>query len=244
MACAGDTPTLETLAAVELLRREDPELKIRVVNVVDLMTLQPAEEHPHGLTDRAFDELFTADKPIIFAYHGYPWLIHRLTYRRTNHDNIHVRGYKEKGTTTTPFDMAVQNDLDRFHLFADAVQRIPKLESRAAYVKQFVRDKLVDHQRYITTYGEDCRRSGSGFGLSEACVTPSHRARIWAAFGRPGDSFVWIWIKSSLTVATRPFTERIGGSSGARAPSVWYSPLTVRPEGTGSAGVNDSTRFS
>ncbi len=155
MACAGDTPTLETLAAVELLRREDPELKIRVVNVVDLMTLQPAEEHPHGLTSQAFTEIFTADKPIIFAYHGYPWLIHRLTYRRPNHDNLHVRGYKEHGTTTTPFDMAVQNDLDRFHLFADAVQRIPKLQERSAYVKQFVRDKLVDHRRYIETCGED-----------------------------------------------------------------------------------------
>jgi len=155
MACAGDTPTLETLAAVELLRREAPDLKIRVVNVVDLMTLQPAEEHPHGLTSKAFDEIFTADKPIIFAYHGYPWLIHRLTYRRTNHDNIHVRGYKEHGTTTTPFDMAVRNDLDRFHLFADAVQRVPKLQERSAYAKQFVRDKLVDHERYITTYGED-----------------------------------------------------------------------------------------
>ncbi len=155
MACAGDTPTLETLAAVELLRREDPELKIRLVNVVDLMTLQPVEEHPHGLTDKAFVELFTADKPIIFAYHGYPWLIHRLTYRRPNHANIHVRGYKEEGTTTTPFDMAVQNDLDRFHLFADAVQRVPKLHNRSAYVKQFVRDKLVDHRRYITTRGED-----------------------------------------------------------------------------------------
>jgi xylulose-5-phosphate/fructose-6-phosphate phosphoketolase len=155
MACAGDTPTLETLAAVELLRRAAPELKIRVVNVVDLMTLQPAEEHPHGLSSDAFNEIFTADKPIIFAYHGYPWLIHRLTYRRTNHSNIHVRGYKEEGTTTTPFDMAVQNEIDRFHLFADAVQRVPKLKERAAYVKQFVRDKLVDHRHYITTYGQD-----------------------------------------------------------------------------------------
>jgi xylulose-5-phosphate/fructose-6-phosphate phosphoketolase len=155
MACAGDTPTLETLAAVELLRRAAPDLKIRVVNVVDLMTLQPAEEHPHGLSSDAFNEIFTADKPIIFAYHGYPWLIHRLTYRRTNHSNIHVRGYKEEGTTTTPFDMAVQNEIDRFHLFADAVQRVPKLKERAAYVKQFVRDKLVDHRHYITTYGQD-----------------------------------------------------------------------------------------
>jgi len=155
MACAGDTPTLETLAAVELLRREAPDLRIRVVNVVDLMTLQPAEEHPHGLTSKEFDEIFTADKPIIFAYHGYPWLIHRLTYRRTNHDNLHVRGYKEEGTTTTPFDMAVVNDLDRFHLFADAVQRVPKLQERSAYAKQFVRDKLVDHRQHIESCGED-----------------------------------------------------------------------------------------
>jgi xylulose-5-phosphate/fructose-6-phosphate phosphoketolase len=155
MACAGDVPTLETLAAVQLLRTQVPGLKIRVVNVVDLMTLQPAEEHPHGLPDEEFDELFTKDKPIIFAYHGYPWLIHRLTYRRTNHDNLHVRGYKEEGTTTTPFDMVVRNDLDRFHLFSDAVQRVPALEPRRAYVKQFVRDKLIDHRNYIEKYGQD-----------------------------------------------------------------------------------------
>jgi xylulose-5-phosphate/fructose-6-phosphate phosphoketolase len=155
MACAGDVPTLETLAAVSMLRREDPTLRIRFVNVVDLMTLQPAEEHPHGLSAHDFDELFTTDKPIIFAYHGYPWLIHRLTYRRTNHDNMHVRGYKEKGTTTTPFDMVVRNDLDRFHLFADAVERIPKLEPKRAYVRQFVRDRLVDHREYIERYGID-----------------------------------------------------------------------------------------
>jgi xylulose-5-phosphate/fructose-6-phosphate phosphoketolase len=155
MACAGDVPTLETLAAVDLLRHEDPELKIRVVNIVNLMTLQPVEEHPHGLPDKEFDELFTSDKPIIFAYHGYPWLIHRLTYRRTNHPNLHVRGYKEEGTTTTPFDMVVRNDLDRFHLFADAVERIPRLSHRRAYVKQFVRDKLVDHREYIEEYGQD-----------------------------------------------------------------------------------------
>jgi len=155
MACAGDVPTLETLAAVDLLRHEAPDLKIRVVNVVDLMTLQPAEEHPHGLSDREFDMLFTTDKPVIFAYHGYPWLIHRLTYRRTNHANIHVRGYKEEGTTTTPFDMVVRNDLDRYHLFADAVQRIPALEHRRAYVTQSVRDKLIDHKEYIERFGED-----------------------------------------------------------------------------------------
>ena len=141
MACAGDVPTLETLAAVDLLRQHVPDLKIRVVNVVDLMTLQPHEEHPHGLTDRDFDALFTTDKPVIFAYHGYPWLIHRLTYRRTNHDNIHVRGYKEEGTTTTPFDMVVRNDLDRFHLVGDVIDRVPKLGYLAAYAKQAMRDK-------------------------------------------------------------------------------------------------------
>ncbi|GAB6042482.1 phosphoketolase family protein [Endothiovibrio diazotrophicus] len=155
MACAGDVPTLETLAAVDLLRQNIPELKIRVVNVVDLMTLQPREEHPHGLPDRHFDDIFTTDKPVIFAYHGYPWLIHRLTYRRTNHKNLHVRGYKEEGTTTTPFDMVVMNDLDRFHLVADVVDRVPKLRHRAAYLKQLVRDKLIDHKRYIREHGED-----------------------------------------------------------------------------------------
>ncbi len=155
MAACGDVPTLETLAAVELLREHVPELKIRVINVVDLMTLQPHEEHPHGMTDKNFDALFTTDKPIIFAYHGYPWLIHRLTYRRKNHGNLHVRGYKEEGTTTTPFDMCVLNDLDRFHLMADVVDRVPKLASRAAYIKQFVRDRLVDHKQYIERYGED-----------------------------------------------------------------------------------------
>ena len=155
LACAGDVPTLETLAAVDLLRRHVPELKIRVINVVDLMTLQPPHEHPDGLSDRDFDTLFTADKPVIFAYHGYPWLIHRLTYRRTNHHNLHVRGYKEEGTTTTPFDMTVLNDLDRFHLVMDVVDRLPKLGSKGAYLKQLMRDKLIDHKLYITQYGED-----------------------------------------------------------------------------------------
>ena len=155
MACAGDVPTLETLAAVDILRRQVPDLKIRVVNVVDLMTLQPKEEHPHGLDDRDFDDMFTNDKPIIFAYHGYPWLIHRLTYRRTNHHNLHVRGYKEEGTTTTPFDMVVMNDLDRFHLAADVVNRVPRLRHKAAYVKQYVRDRLIEHREYIRKYGED-----------------------------------------------------------------------------------------
>jgi xylulose-5-phosphate/fructose-6-phosphate phosphoketolase len=155
MACAGDVPTLETLAAVQLLREQLPDLKVRVVNVVDLMKLQPATEHPHGLDDHDFDLLFTADKPIIFAYHGYPWLIHRLTYRRTNHKNLHVRGYKEEGTISTPFDMAVMNDLDRFHLVGDVVDRVPELNKTAAYLKQAVRDKLIEHREFITTYGED-----------------------------------------------------------------------------------------
>ncbi len=155
MACCGDVPTLETLAAVELLRGHAPDLKIRVINVVDLMTLQPPEEHPHGLSEKEFDTLFTSDKPIIFAYHGYPWLIHRLTYRRTNHKNLHVRGYKEEGTTTTPFDMVVLNDLDRFHLASDVIDRVPKLSPIAAYAKQAVRDRLVEHREYITKYGQD-----------------------------------------------------------------------------------------
>jgi xylulose-5-phosphate/fructose-6-phosphate phosphoketolase len=155
MACAGDVPTLETLAAVQILREQFPFLKIRVINVVDLMTLQPQSEHPHGWNDKDFDILFTGDKPVIFAYHGYPWLIHRLTYRRTNHRNFHVRGYKEEGTTTTPFDMAVMNDLDRFHLAGDVIDRVPSLGARAAYAKQFLRNKLLDHKAYIYEYGED-----------------------------------------------------------------------------------------
>jgi xylulose-5-phosphate/fructose-6-phosphate phosphoketolase len=155
MACAGDVPTLETLAAVDLLRGLVPGLRIRVVNVVDLMTLQPHEEHPHGLSDRDFDALFTTDKPVIFAHHGYPWLIHRLTYRRTNHRNLHVRGYKEEGTTTTPFDMVVRNDLDRFHLVGDVVDRLPQLGYAAAYAKQAMRDRLIEHHAYIRRYGED-----------------------------------------------------------------------------------------
>jgi xylulose-5-phosphate/fructose-6-phosphate phosphoketolase len=155
MACAGDVPTLETLAAVSLLREHLPQLRIRVVNVVDLMTLQPREDHPHGLSDHDFDALFTTDKPVIFAYHGYPTLIHKLTYRRHNHDNFHVRGYKEEGTTTTPFDMVVLNELDRFHLMADVIDRLPQLGYTAAYAKQFTRDKLIEHKAYIRQYGED-----------------------------------------------------------------------------------------
>ncbi len=155
MACAGDIPTLETLAAVDILRREFPEIKVRVVNVVNLMKLQPPSEHPNGLPDRDFDTIFTTNKPVIFAYHGYPWLIHRLTYRRTNHKNLHVRGYKEEGTTTTPFDMVVMNDLDRFHLVMDVIDRLPQLGSRAAYTKQQLHERLVEHKEYIRRHGED-----------------------------------------------------------------------------------------
>jgi len=155
MACAGDVPTMETLAAVDFLRKNIPSLKIRVVNVVDLMTLQPASEHPHGLSETEFDSIFTKDRPVVFAYHGYPWLIHRLTYRHTNHNNIHVRGYKEEGTTTTPFDMTVLNDLDRFHLAGDVIDRVPGLQSVAAHQRQMLRDKLIEHRLYIDRYGDD-----------------------------------------------------------------------------------------
>jgi len=155
MACCGDVPTLETLAAVEMLGRHLPEVKVRVVNVINLMKLQPPSEHPHGLSDRDFDGLFTKDRPVIFAFHGYPWLIHRLTYRRTNHDNFHVRGYKEEGTTTTPFDMVVLNDLDRFHLVMDVIDRLPGLGARAAYLKQRLAEKLIEHAQHIREHGED-----------------------------------------------------------------------------------------
>ena len=155
LGCAGDVPTLEILAAASLLREHIPELKVRVVNVVDLMRLQPSAEHPHGLSDEEFDRLFTTDRSIIFAYHGYPWLIHRLTYRRTNHRNLHVRGYKEEGTTTTPFDMVVRNDLDRFHLVMDVIDRVPNLASRAGHVRERMVAKRLEHRAYIREHGED-----------------------------------------------------------------------------------------
>jgi len=155
MGCCGDVPTLEALAAVDLLRTHLPKLKIRVVNVVDLMTLQPPSEHPHGASDEAFDALFTKDKPIVFAFHGYPWLIHRLAYRRTNHANLHVRGYKEEGTTTTPFDMTVMNDLDRFHLAGDVVDRVPGLGEAGIALKAHLRNRLIEHKLYIARYGDD-----------------------------------------------------------------------------------------
>jgi len=155
MACCGDVPTLETLAAVDILKQHFPDLKIRVINIVDLMTLQPQNEHPHGLSDKDYDSLFTTDKPVIFAFHGYPWLIHRLAYRRNNHNHLHVRGYKEEGTTTTPFDMTVLNELDRFNLADDAIDRLPQLQNRAAYVKEWLHNKLIEHKHYITEHGED-----------------------------------------------------------------------------------------
>jgi xylulose-5-phosphate/fructose-6-phosphate phosphoketolase len=155
MACCGDVPTLETLAAVDILRRELPQLKVRVINVVDLMRLQPNTEHPHGLSDREFDTLFTLDRPVVFAYHGYPSLVHRLTYRRSNHPNIHVRGYKEEGTTTTPFDMVMLNDLDRFHLVMDVIDRVPALGSRGAHLRQRMADERVRCRAYTRQEGED-----------------------------------------------------------------------------------------
>ncbi len=155
MACCGDIPTLETLAAVDFLRENLPDIKIRVVNVVDLMTLQPQSEHPHGLSDSDFDAIFTTDKPVVFAFHAYPYLIHRLTYRRKNHDNLHVRGYKEEGTTTTPFDMTVLNDIDRFHLAGDVIDRVPRFQNTAGHLKQVLRNKLIDHKIYISQYGDD-----------------------------------------------------------------------------------------
>jgi xylulose-5-phosphate/fructose-6-phosphate phosphoketolase len=155
MACCGDVPTMETLAAVSILNTHFPDLKIRVINVVDLMRLLPRDEHPHGLADKDFDLLFTCDKPVIFAYHGYPRLIHQLTYGRANHDNIHVKGYIERGTTTTPFDMCVLNNLDRFQLAGEVVDRVPQLRSRAAHVKQMIHEKLIDHRTYVDEHGED-----------------------------------------------------------------------------------------
>ena len=167
MACCGDVPTLETLAAVDLLRKHLPELKVRVINVVDLMKLQPASEHPHGLSDQDFDSLFTKDKPIIFAFHGYPWLIHRLTYRRTGHKNLHVRGYKEEGTTTTPFDMVVLNDLDRCHLVMDVIDRLPQLGAGPRTSSRRSARSLIEHKHYIASTATTCRKSPTGGGGGE-----------------------------------------------------------------------------
>jgi xylulose-5-phosphate/fructose-6-phosphate phosphoketolase len=155
MACCGDVPTLETLAAVSLLREHAPDVAVRVINVVNLMKLQPDTEHPHGLPDDDFDALFTTDRPIVFAFHGYPWLIHRLTYKRRNHANLHVRGYKENGTTTTPFDMTVLNELDRFHLVRDVIDRVPKLKRHGGYAKQAIGEMLTRHKRHVAEHGED-----------------------------------------------------------------------------------------
>jgi xylulose-5-phosphate/fructose-6-phosphate phosphoketolase len=155
LACAGDIPTLETLAAADILRRELPDVAVRVINVVDIMRLQPDSEHPHGLSDHEFDSLFTTDKPVIFAYHGYPWLIHRLTYRRANHAQMHVRGFKERGTTTTPFDMVMLNDLDRFHLVIDVIDRVEGLADRAAVLRQRMLDARLAARRYTREHGED-----------------------------------------------------------------------------------------
>jgi xylulose-5-phosphate/fructose-6-phosphate phosphoketolase len=179
MACCGDVPTLETLAAVDLLRQHLPEVKVRVVNVVNLMKLQPPEEHPHGLPDEAFDALFTVDRQILFAFHGYPSLIHQLTYRRTNHRNLHVRGYKEEGTTTTPFDMVVMNDMDRFHLVCDVIDRVPGLAARAAGVRRAMMDKRAEHKRYIAAHGEDMSETG-GWAWPGRVIAPAGPA--------PGDT--------------------------------------------------------
>jgi xylulose-5-phosphate/fructose-6-phosphate phosphoketolase len=185
MGCAGDIPTMETLAAVEILRGWFPDLRTRVINVVDLMRLQDEKEHPHGLPSDHFDSLFTTDKPVIFAYHGYPALIHRLTYRRTNHDNIHVRGYKEEGTTTTPFDMCVMNQIDRFNLAIDVIDRVPRLRGRSAYAREALTNKLIAHRQYIRTYGDDLPEirswqwtpAGARDGCGLALARPA--ARVW-----------------------------------------------------------------
>ena len=223
-------PTLETLAAVELLRKHLPELKVRVVNVVDLMKLQPASEHPHGLSDRDFDALFTKDKPIIFAFHGYPWLIHRLTYRRTNHKNMHVRGYKEEGTTTTPFDMVVMNDLDRFHLVEDVIDRLPQLGAKAAYFKQAIHDKLIEHKEYIEKHGDDMPAI-SGWKWGQGAGRRQPRSPTTQNFHRRGQRVDHDWLRLiSKIAATFPVHRNGAGTDDdlASAPGQASAPPARR----------------
>ena len=221
MACAGDIPTLETVAAVSLLRRHLPDLRVRVVNVVDLMRLQPDTEHPHGMPDAEFDALFTRDRPVIFAYHGYPWLIHRLTYRRTNHHGLHVRGYKEEGTTTTPFDMVMLNDMDRFHLVMDVIDRVPGLGPRAAHLRQAMVDERLRHRAYTRETGDDMP-DGARLGLAGVGAAglarrgPSApRARSPAPRGSPPPA---------------PARDRSGGTI-SRSPAAVAPRSRPRPDG-------------